>query len=93
MKPQDRKMLESLRISQEVIEKAEAVLKLWGIEELFTVCSFCGKPCYRPEVPRGRVHRKKLPAELFYKREVRSFREDDGTAICEPCEEWNHHYG
>ena len=93
MKPQDRKILESLRISQEAIEKAETILNLWGIKELFTTCSHCRKPCYHPDIPRGRVHRKKLPAELFYKREVRSFRDADGTAICESCEEWDHHYG
>jgi len=86
MNPQDRKRLEELRISAEAIAKAEAVLAFWGIDKLFVPCSFCGRLCYDPEVPRTKHRRKKLPSELFWDSNNLGFADPDGV-ICWPCDE------
>jgi hypothetical protein len=39
MNTQERKRLEELRLSQEVIAKTEEVLRVWEIEESFLTCS------------------------------------------------------
>lgn len=88
MREQDRKHLEELRISPEAIAKTEEVLKFWGIEVLFVKCTQCGKLCYSPSVP-GRYRRKKLPAELFYNRNLIGFTDRHGDVVCLPCEDAN----
>jgi hypothetical protein len=85
MKPQDRKRLEELRLSPEVIAKTEDVLRVWEIEDLFVVCSFCGKPCINPKLRRKQYRRKKPPAELFEKIEL-GFEGHDGSIICWSCD-------
>jgi hypothetical protein len=75
MKPEDRKMLEDFRFSPEVIAEAEEVLRPWEIEDLFATCSYCGKQCFNPGLPKGKRRRKKLPADLFAKRELLGFRD------------------
>ncbi|OWK36036.1 hypothetical protein FRUB_08599 [Fimbriiglobus ruber] len=61
---------------------------MWGIERLFVTCSYCGKPCYNPDLPGGKRLRKKLPADLFLKRDLLGFKDHAGEMICWPCDEW-----
>jgi hypothetical protein len=90
MNPQDLVRLKDLRFSSEVIDKTEEVLRLWEIENLFTVCSYCDKPCFVPEVANKRqFRRKKLPAELFLRRELISVRDELGDVVCIPCDDFN----
>jgi len=93
MNPRDRKRLEDLRFSPEVIAKTEEVLSTWGVEELFAKCSFCGKVCFNPDLPRGKHLRKKLPSDLFLRRELVGFRYEDGSVICWPCDDFQFEYG
>jgi hypothetical protein len=87
MKANDHKRLEDLRFSPEVIAKTEAVLRLWAIEDLFATCSHCGRDCYNPDLPKGQHRRKKLPADLFWKRDLLGFRGTSGQVICWACDE------
>lgn len=88
MNPNDRKRLEDLKFSAEVIARTEEVLRLWEIENLFAVCVDCGKPCYNPDLPRGKFRRKKLPADLFQRRELWSYRKKrTDEIVCWPCDE------
>ncbi len=87
MKAKDRKTLETLRFSPEVIAKTEEVLQLWEIEDLFATCSYCGRVCYNPDLPKGQHRRKKLPADLFWKRDLLGFRDTSGEVICWACDE------
>ncbi len=93
MRPIDRNQLELLRFSPDVIERTEAVLKVWGVEDLFAKCSYCGKVCLNPDLPRGKRLRKKLPADLFHRRELIGFREEDCQIICWPCDDFQFEYG
>ena len=86
MTAQDRKMLEELRLSQEVIARTEEVLRVWEVEELFVVCSYCSKPCINPDVRRRQFRRKKPPADLFLKAAI-GFRDWEGRVICWACDE------
>ena len=88
MNPHDRKRLEDLRFSPEVVAKTEEVLRVWGVEDVFAKCSYCGKHCFNPDLPRGKHLRKKLPADLFLRRELVGFRDEDGTIICWPCDDF-----
>jgi hypothetical protein len=92
MNPNDRKRLEALRFSPEVIAKTEEVLRVWGVEDLFATCSSCGKPCYGPDVPRRQYRRKKLPAELFWRRELFACRNSTGSVVCFPCDDFEFEY-
>lgn len=87
MNPNDRQKLEALRFSSEVITKTEEVLRFWEVQELFAKCSYCGKDCYNPDLPKGKHRRKKLPADLFLKPDLLGFRESLGKVICGPCDE------
>lgn len=87
MNPRDRKRLEDLRFSPEVIARTEETLRLWEIEDLFATCSRCGKPCYNPDLPKGKHLRKKLPVDLFLKRDLLGFRDRQGDVICWACDE------
>jgi hypothetical protein len=87
VKPQDRKRLEQLGFAPEVIAKTEEVLKVWEVEELFVTCTYCGKPCFHPDLKRQRRHRKRLPADLFAKMEHVGFYDNQGEVICWPCDE------
>jgi hypothetical protein len=93
MKPQDRKRLEDLRFPPDVIARAEEVLRVWEVEDLFAVCSSCGEPCYNPDLPGGKYRRKKLPADLFLKRDLLGFRDSTGAVICWPCDEFHFQEG
>lgn len=93
MKPQDRKQLEALCFPPEVIARTEEVLRLWGVADLFATCSYCGKPCYNPDLHRGKHLRKKLPADLFWKQELVSRRDRAGDVICVPCDDYKFEYG
>jgi hypothetical protein len=86
MNPQDRKRLEELQFSPEVIWKTEEVLRIWGVTELFVLCSWCGNPCINPEIRNRKYRRRKPPSELFWKLAL-GFRDDDGTIICRPCDD------
>lgn len=87
MNLQDRQRLEALRISPQAIAKAEEVLAFWGTDApLFVPCSYCGQPCYNPEIPRGKYHRKKLPSELFWDIDNLGFEDPEGV-ICWPCDD------
>jgi hypothetical protein len=83
----DRKRLEDLRSPPDVIARTEEVLRLWGVEDLFATCSYCGKPCYNPDLPKRQYRRKKLPADLFLKQDLLGFRDSSGEVICWPCDE------
>lgn len=93
MKPQDRKRLEDLRFASEVIVRTEEVLGVWGDPELFAKCSYCGKVCFNPDLPRGKHLRKKLPADLFLKRELVGFWDHDHEVICWLCDDFQFEYG
>ena len=93
MNPQDRKRLEDLRFDPEVIARTEKVLRVWGEPELFAKCSYCGKVCYNPDLPRGQHLRKKLPADLFLKRDLGGFRDHAGEVICWPCDDFEFQHG
>ena len=93
MNSNTRKLLENLRFSVEVIDKAEEVLRVWKVEELFDKCSYCGNVCFNPDLPRGKHLRKKLPADLFLRRELVSLRDEVGDVICLPCDEYQFEYG
>jgi len=82
-----RKRLAGLGFSPEVVARTEEVLQLWEVEDLFAKCSYCGKDCYAPDLPRGKYRRKKLPAELFWNRELLGFRDREGAVICWWCDE------
>lgn len=86
MHTDDRKRLEALGFSSEVIERTEAVLAAWGVERLFATCADCGGTCLDPELPR-RKNRKKLPADLFHRRALRSYRNRGGEILCDPCDD------
>lgn len=87
MIPSDRKRLDDLRFASEVISRTEEVLRVWGDPELFATCRYCGKVCFHPDLPRGKHLRKKLPADLFLKRELLGFRDDFDNVICWPCDD------
>jgi hypothetical protein len=91
--PQDRKRLEDLRFAPEVIARTEEVLRVWGEPALFATCSYCGKVCLHPDLPRGKHLRKKLPADLYLKRELIGFRDHAGEVICLPCDDFQFEYG
>jgi hypothetical protein len=93
MKPGDRKRLEDLHFSPEVVARTDDVLRLWDVEDLFAKCSYCGKPCFNPDLPRGKHLRKKLPADLFQRRELVGFRDESGEVICRPCDDFQFEYG
>lgn len=93
MNPSDRKRLVDLRFSADAIARTEEVLRLWGVEDLFATCSYCRKPCYNPDLPRGKFHRKKLPAEMFWRRELIGFRDELGDIVCWPCDDFQFEYG
>ncbi|QDU18993.1 hypothetical protein [Urbifossiella limnaea] len=93
MDSRDRKRLEELKFSAEVIAKTEAVLSLWGVDELFARCTYCKKICFSPYLPKGKHMRKKLPADLFLRRELVGFRDESGEVICWPCDEFQFEYG
>ena len=82
-----RKRLSDLGFSPEDIGRTEEVLRLWEVEDLFAKCSYCGKDCYHPDLPKGKYLRKKLPADLFWKRELLGFRDHAGEVICWWCDE------
>lgn len=86
MNGDDRKRLEALGFSPEVVEKAATVLTAWGVDRLFATCVDCGGPCYHPDLPR-RKDRKKLPADLFHRRELRGTRSRAGEILCHPCDD------
>ncbi len=87
MNPHDRERLEALHFSVDVIERTEDVLRVWEFEDLFTRCSYCGQVCYNPDLSRRQYRRKKLPADLFLKRELLGFRDHEGGVICRACDE------
>lgn len=87
MKNSDEKKLQKLKFSPEVIEKVKETLNVWGIDQLFTTCSYCNAVCYDPNVPRSRYRRKKLPAELFYDVSLMGFLNNDQAVICGSCDE------
>jgi hypothetical protein len=93
LNPQYRKRLEDLRFAPEVIARTEEVLRVWGEPELFATCSYCGKVCFHPDLPPGKHLRKKLPADLFLKREMVGFRDRAGEVICGPCDDFQFEYG
>jgi hypothetical protein len=82
-----------LRFPAEVIARTAEVLQAWGDPELFAKCSYCGKVCLHPDLPRGKHLRKKLPAELFHKRELIGLRDSAGEVICLPCDDFQFEYG
>jgi len=86
MNVQDRKILESLNFPSEAIAKTEDVLRLWEVDELFVLCSYCGKHCINPKVRNRKLRRKKPPSELFRIAEL-GFDDRDGRFICWPCDE------
>lgn len=86
MSPDDRKTLEALGVSAEVIERADEVLRFWGAERLFARCADCGGWCLDPDLPR-RKNRKKLPADLFHRRPLLSVRTRDGEVRCIVCDD------
>ena len=87
MNAQDRKRLEELGFSPEVIAKTAEVLRIWEVEELFVLCSYCGKPCITPEVRNRKYRRKKPPSELFWNTDILGFKDDDGGFICRVCDD------
>ncbi len=94
MTAQDRTRLESLGFSTDTIARTEDVMRVWEMEDLFTTCEYCHKTCYRPEACSKRQYRrKKLPAELFLKRELLGFRDSEGAVICWPCDEFQFQEG
>jgi hypothetical protein len=93
MKKPDRERLEQLKFPPETIARTEEVLALWGVADLFATCSFCRKPCFNPDLPKGKHLRKKLPAELFWRRELVGFRDESGEVICWPCDDFQFEYG
>ena len=86
MNVQDRKRLEALNFPPEAIAKTEEVLNLWGVEELFVLCSYCGKHCINPKVRNSKFRRRKPPSDLFRIAEL-GFNDRHGQIICWPCDE------
>ena len=87
MHAQDKKRLEDLRLAPEVIARVADVLQAWGEPELFAKCTYCGKVCFHPDLPTGKRLRKKLPADLFLKRDLIALRDYAGEVICLPCDD------
>lgn len=86
MNAEERKRLEALGFTSEVIERADAVLAAWGEDRLFATCVDCGGACLVPELPR-RKNRKKLPADLFYRRALLSRRDPHDGVLCMVCDD------
>ncbi|MEO1618378.1 MAG: hypothetical protein AAFV88_21175 [Planctomycetota bacterium] len=86
MNAQDRKRLEELDFPSDDIAKTEEVLRIWGVDELFVLCFYCGKHCISPKVRNSKFRRCKPPSDLFRIAEL-GFNDRDGRVICWPCDE------
>ena len=93
MNPEDRQRLNDLRFPADVIARTEEVLRAWGVERLFTTCCHCGKACLDPDLPRGKRLRKRLPADLFHRREMVGCRDTRGRVACLPCDDFEFEHG